>query len=99
MPLLFAVVFVLALAAAFENPARAALLPLVVSRARFVNAVPIHSTVQALAFMTGPALAGVVIGACGVAGCVRRRGDALGGRRRGPRPACGHARPRASGAA
>jgi len=66
LPLLFAVVFVLALAAAFENPARAALLPLVVSRARFVNAVPIYSTVQALAFMTGPALAGVVIGAWGV---------------------------------
>jgi MFS family permease len=67
-PLLFAVVFVAALASAFENPARAALLPLVVSRGRFVAAVPIHSTAQAFAFMTGPALAGVVIGAVGVAG-------------------------------
>jgi len=66
-PLLFAVVFVAALASAFENPARAALLPLVVSRARFVAAVPIHSTAQAFAFMTGPALAGVGIGAAGVA--------------------------------
>ena len=66
-PLLFAVVFVAALAAAFENPARAALLPLVVSRARFVAAVPIHSTAQALALMSGPALAGVAIGAAGVA--------------------------------
>jgi MFS family permease len=65
-PLLFGVVFVAALGAAFENPARAALLPLVVSRARFVAAVPIHSTAQAFAFMTGPALAGVVIGAAGV---------------------------------
>ncbi len=63
---LFAVVFVLALAAAFENPARAALLPLVVSRERFVTAVPIYSTVQALALMTGPGLAGVAIGAWGV---------------------------------
>ncbi len=67
-PLLFAVVFVVALASAFENPARAALLPLVVSRARFVAAVPIHSTLQAFAFMTGPALAGLVIAAAGVAG-------------------------------
>ena len=66
-PLLFAVVFVAALASAFENPARAALLPLVVSRARFVAAVPIYSTAQAFAFMTGPALAGVGIGAAGVA--------------------------------
>ena len=65
-PLLFSVVFVAALAAAFENPARAALLPLVISRGRFVNAVPIHSTAQAFAFMSGPALAGVVIGAAGV---------------------------------
>jgi hypothetical protein len=63
---LFAVVFVLAIAACFENPARAALLPLVVSPTRFVSAVPIHSSVQALAFMSGPALAGVVIGAFGV---------------------------------
>ena len=39
-----------------------------VSRGRFVAAVPIHSTAQAFAFMTGPALAGVVIGAAGVAG-------------------------------
>jgi hypothetical protein len=31
-----------------------------------VSAVPIHSTVQALAFMSGPALAGVTIGAFGV---------------------------------
>ena len=67
-PLLFAVVFVAALASAFENPARAALLPRVVSRARFAAAVPIHSTVQAFAFMTGPALSGVVIAAAGVAG-------------------------------
>jgi MFS family permease len=66
-PLLFAVVFVVALAAAFENPARAALLPLVVSRERFVAAVPVHSTAQAFALMSGPALAGVAIGAAGVA--------------------------------
>jgi MFS family permease len=65
-PLLFGVVFLVALAAAFEIPARAALLPQVVSRERFAAAVPIHSTAQAFAFMSGPALAGVTIGAAGV---------------------------------
>ncbi len=65
-PLLFGVVFLIALAAAFENPARAALLPLVVSRGRFAAAVPIYSTAQAFAFMSGPGLAGVTIGAAGV---------------------------------
>ena len=63
---LFAVVFVLSVAAAFENPARQSLLPLVVSRERFANAVPIYSTMQALAFMSGPALGGVAIAAFGV---------------------------------
>jgi MFS family permease len=66
VPLLFAVVFVGAVAGAFENPARAALLPLVVSRERFASAVPIYSTGQALAFMSGPALAGLVIAAGGI---------------------------------
>jgi MFS family permease len=67
-PLLFAVVFLVACSTAFENPARVALLPLVVSRARFAGAVPIYSTFQALAFMTGPALAGAAIAAAGPAG-------------------------------
>jgi MFS family permease len=58
VPLLFAVIFVEAVAASFENPSRMALLPLVVSRERFPRAVPIHSTFQALAFTTGPALLG-----------------------------------------
>jgi MFS family permease len=67
VPLLFAVVFVESVAAAFENPARSALLPLVVSRERFPAAVPVYSTFQALAFMAGPALVGgAVIGLAGV---------------------------------
>jgi MFS family permease len=67
-PLLFGVVFTSAVAAAFENPSRVSLLPLLVSRSRFPNAVTIHSTVQALAFMAGPALAGAVIAAGGPSG-------------------------------
>jgi MFS family permease len=65
VPLLFGVVFVSSVAAAFENPARASLLPLLVPRDRFANAVTIHSTAQALAFMTGPVVAGSAIAAAG----------------------------------
>ncbi len=68
LPLLFAVVFTCAVAAAFEGPARVSLLPLLVPRSRFANAVTIHSTAQALAFVTGPALAGISIAAAGAAG-------------------------------
>jgi len=63
--LLFGLVFVGASAAAFENPARVSLLPLLVPRERFPGAVAIHSVVQALAFMSGPALSGLAIGARG----------------------------------
>ena len=64
--LLFGLIVVGSAAAAFENPARAALLPLLVSRERFPAAVAIHSVGQALAFMSGPALAGLAIAAGGV---------------------------------
>jgi MFS family permease len=67
VPLLFTIIFVEAVAASFENPSRMALLPLVVSRERFPRAVPIHSTLQALAFTTGPALGGGLIALAGVA--------------------------------
>ncbi len=64
--LLYGLVFVVAAAAAFENPARAALLPTLVARAAFPRAVTLASTVQALAFMTGPAGGGLLIGAAGI---------------------------------
>ncbi len=63
--LLFGVVLISSAAGAFENPARASLLPLLVSRERFPAAVAIHSVAQALAFMSGPALAGLAIAAGG----------------------------------
>jgi MFS family permease len=66
LPILFALVFAVAVASAFESPARSALLPMVVPRELFPGAVTAHSTVQALAFVSGPALAGVVIAAAGV---------------------------------
>lgn len=48
---------------AFSNPARAALLPTLVTRDAFPRVVTWASTAQALAFATGPALAGVIIAA------------------------------------
>jgi MFS family permease len=66
LPLIYALVLLIACAAAFENPSRQALLPLVVPRDIFLNAVAVNSTIQQLAFILGPALAGVVIAVAGV---------------------------------
>ena len=60
--LLYAVVLVAGLASSFENPARQALLPQIVPRAAFTNAITVNSTVQSLAFVTGPTVAGALIG-------------------------------------
>ena len=67
VPLLYAMVFVIACSAAFENPARAALLPTLVSRDIFPRAVTLASTGQALAFMSGPAGGGFIIAEFGIA--------------------------------
>src|SRR5215468_2065741 len=65
--LLYAMVFVIACSASFENPARAALLPTLVPREIFPRAVTLAATGQALAFMSGPAGGGVVIAELGIA--------------------------------
>ncbi|GIW45908.1 MAG: MFS transporter [Candidatus Binatia bacterium] len=64
--LLYSVVFAMAAAAAFDNPARASILPNLVPPADFPRAVTLASTVQALAFATGPALSGMVIASAGI---------------------------------
>jgi len=56
---------VVAATGAFDSPARASILPTLVARDAFPRAVTIASTNQALAFATGPALAGVLIAAWG----------------------------------
>jgi MFS family permease len=66
LPLIYALVLLIACAAAFENPSRQALLPLVVPREIFLNAVAVNSTIQQLAFILGPALGGAVIALAGV---------------------------------
>src|SRR5437667_2524662 len=67
LPLLYGMILLVAAAAAFDNPARASLLPGLVARDAFPRAVTIAATNQALAFTTGPALCGWVIAAADVA--------------------------------
>jgi MFS family permease len=66
VPLIYAAVFANAVAAAFDNPARQALLPSLVPLESFPRAVTISSTVMALALASGPALGGLLIWAAGV---------------------------------
>jgi MFS family permease len=60
LPILYGLVFLVAVATTFENPARMALLPLLVPRALFPRAVTVNSTVTALALMSGPVVMGFV---------------------------------------
>jgi MFS family permease len=67
LPLIYGLVVAIALANAFENPARQALLPSIVRRETFQNAITVNTTFQSLAFIMGPSIAGVVIAVAGVA--------------------------------
>lgn len=67
LPLIFGLVAAMAVAAAFESPARSSLLPTLVPRELFPRAVTLSSTVTAVAFASGPALGGLVIAEAGVA--------------------------------
>jgi hypothetical protein len=66
LPVLYAAVAGSAAAGAFEAPSRSALLPSLVDREFFPRAVTIASTNQALAFASGPALGGLMIGYAGI---------------------------------
>jgi MFS family permease len=79
LPLLYATVMVVAAAGAFDSPARASLLPTLVPREIFPRAVTIAATNQALAFATGPALAGVLIAELGAASVYGAYGVLLAG--------------------
>jgi MFS family permease len=58
LPIIYALVFLVAVATAFENPARMALLPLLVPREMFPRAVTVYSTVAAFSLGTGPVVMG-----------------------------------------
>lgn len=65
--LLYAVVIANSVAAAFDGPARQAILPTLVPREAFARAVSLNSTIQNIAWVTGPVVAGFVIADLGVA--------------------------------
>ncbi|WP_322819703.1 MFS transporter [Tepidiforma sp.] len=65
--LIYTLVLAVAVAAAFENPARQALLPQLVTPETFPNAIVVSSTIQSLGFVTGPALTGLCIALSGIA--------------------------------
>ena len=62
---LYGAAFLVALAGVFDSPARQAMLPQIVTRDAFANAITVQSTIQSLGFVTGPALAGFLIAARG----------------------------------
>ncbi|MEO6398054.1 MAG: MFS transporter [Tepidiformaceae bacterium] len=68
LPLFYAAVLVVALSSAFENPARQAMLPQIVKKDTFPNAIVVSSTIQSLGFVSGPALGGLMIATVGVEG-------------------------------
>jgi len=67
LAILYAAVMAVAAAAAFESPARAALLPQLVERRLFPTAVALHSAIQMGAFVSGPVLMGFAVDRGGIA--------------------------------
>ncbi len=68
LPLIYGVVLLSAIAGAFEQPARQSLLPSLVAKETFPQALTVTSTVQSLAFVTGPALGGFAIAVISISG-------------------------------
>jgi MFS family permease len=68
LPLIYAVVVVMAVANQFENPARQAILPSIIEPGTFQNAITVGQSAGALASISGPALAGIAIATVGVEG-------------------------------
>ncbi len=66
LAVLYGAVMIVAAAAAFEGPARAALLPQLVERRDFPIAVALHSTIQMGAFVSGPVLMGFAVAHGGI---------------------------------
>jgi MFS family permease len=67
MELIYGLVMLQGIAAAFEGPARVALLPAIVRPETFENAVTVSNTFQKLASVTGPTLGGLMIAVLGTA--------------------------------
>jgi MFS family permease len=67
LPVLYAAVALAATAGVFEQPARASMLPVLVTREQFPRAVTLMSTLLFLGFATGPVLTGFATGRGGIA--------------------------------
>jgi MFS family permease len=66
LALVYGLIFAIAMASSFEGPARMAILPTLVPRERFPAAVAVHSSVQNLAWVTGPVAMGLLVDARGI---------------------------------
>ncbi len=65
LPLMFGLLFLTGLTRAFNEPARRSLLPLLVPRAYFTNAITWNSNVNQMGMVAGPALGGILYAAAG----------------------------------
>lgn len=79
LPLLYSLIAATAVASSFEGPSRGALLPTVVPRHLFPDAVAVHSTIQNLAWIIGPVIMGFAIAAYGIASAYLIRVLLIGG--------------------
>ena len=61
LPLVYGMVFLIGVAAAFEGPARQTMIPALVPRNLFSRAMMFNSTLQSLSAVTGPAVGGGLI--------------------------------------
>jgi MFS family permease len=77
MTLLYGMMFAIGTASSFEGPARQALIPMLVPRAMFSRAITLNSTLQSLAFVTGPAVGGALIAWQGVSAAYAAHGALL----------------------
>lgn len=66
LPLIYGFVLAFTFVSSFEQPAREAMLPLLVSREIFPTAVTVNSALVQLSIAVGPAVAGLMIAASGV---------------------------------
>jgi len=67
LPVLYAAIALAAVAGVFESPARASILPQLVTREMFPRAVTVSTTITWLAFATGPMLMGFAVARGGIA--------------------------------
>ncbi len=65
LPLIYGLAFVAGMAQSFESPANSALLPAIVRRETFPQAVTVATTARSLGAVTGPAVAGAIIALVG----------------------------------